>query len=586
MSTDAWLTLGILIGLFGLLIWGRLPTWTVFVGALTLILTLGLADEGEALQGFSNAGVLTVVVLYAVAAGMYSTGAISIVADKLIGQPRTPREANSRILPATAVGSAFLNNTPLVAMMIPVVQDLGRTMQIGASKLLMQLSAASIMGGAATLIGTSTNLIIAGLVLQTLGQDLSVFFPTRIGLPAAAVGIVFLIYYAGRFLPDRSDEAQVEERRLYRAEFYVPEDSPLVGNTLAEAGLASPAGAELISLMRDEQDLTGDSDNVQLQANDVLSYAGTIEAASWLWSAIGLYPTLPHEVTGREHAHHLVEVVLATDAPHEGRSISKLPFRAFDEEMKVVAMSRGGTTPDQPIGALNAAAGDNFVLEVSDDFFAAEGLETEFALMKRLRGYRVQRTGRAIVAGLIILTMISFSAFGVMSLLNAALLAVAALFATGSLTFRRAFRSIEWETYVVLAAAVGLAPAVTNSGLADEIADILSAMSGDQPLIALIVVFVGTVVLTNVVTNAAAAALMFPIALGIAADLDVNWEPFVAVLMLGASYAFINPAGYQTNLMVQKPGGYTFVDFVKVGLPLTLIGGAVAIPLAPLLYGL
>ncbi len=252
----------------------------------------------------------------------------------------------------------------------------------------------------------------------------------------------------------------------------------------------------------------------------------------------------------------------------------------------MVAMSRGGTTPDQPIGALNAAAGDNFVLEVSDDFFAAEGLETEFALMKRLRGYRVQRTGRAMVAGLIVLTMIAFSAFGVMSLLNAALLAVAALLATGSLTFRRAFRSIEWETYVVLAAAVGLAPAVTNSGLADEIADILSAISGDQALIALIVVFVGTVVLTNVVTNAAAAALMFPIALGIAADLDVNWEPFVAVLMLGASYAFINPAGYQTNLMVQKPGGYTFIDFVKVGLPLSLIGGAVAIPLAPLLYGL
>ncbi len=586
MSTDAWLTLGILIGLFGLLIWGRLPTWTVFLGALTLILTLGLADEGEALQGFSNTGVLTVVVLYAVAAGMYSTGAISIIADKLIGQPQTPREANTRILPATAVGSAFLNNTPLVAMMIPVVQDLGKTMRIGASKFLMRLSAASIMGGAATLIGTSTNLIIAGLVLETLGEDLTVFFPTRIGLPAAAAGIVFLIYFAGRLLPDRRDDTHDEERRLYRAEFYVPEDSPLVGNTLAGAGLASPAGAELISLMREEEDLTGDIDNVRLEGNDILSYSGTIDGVSWLWSAIGLYPTLPHEVTGREHAHHLVEVVLATDATHEGRSIVKLPFRAFDEELKVVAMSRGGASLDRPVGALNTLAGDNYVLEVSDDFFDAEGLETEFALVKRLRGYRVQRTGRALAAGLIVLTMISFSAFGVTSLLNAALLAVAALFATGSLTIRKAFRSIEWETYVVLAAAVGLAPAVTNSGLADEIADILSAMSGDQALIALVVVFVATVVLTNVVTNAAAAALMLPIALGIAADLDANWEPFVAVLMLGASYAFINPAGYQTNLMVQKPGGYTFIDFVKVGLPLTIIGGAVAIPLAPLLYGL
>ena len=267
MSADAWLTLGILAGLFGLLIWGRFPTWAVFVAAITLIVTFGLADEGEAFSGFSNTGVLTVVVLYAVAAGMYATGAISIVADRLIGQPSTAQEANQRILPATAGGSAFLNNTPLVAMMIPVVQDLGRTMRLATSKMLMQLSGASILGGSSTLLGTSTNLIIAGLVLDALGEDLSIFFPTRIGLPAAIAGILFLIYFAGRLLPARVDEDDTA-RRLYRAEFYVPEDSTLVGSTIAQAGLAQPAGGQLVSFRRGEHDLADVNGEMRLEAGD------------------------------------------------------------------------------------------------------------------------------------------------------------------------------------------------------------------------------------------------------------------------------------------------------------------------------
>jgi di/tricarboxylate transporter len=586
LTGDAWLTLGILLGLFALLVWGRFPTWAVFVAALALVLTLGIADEGEAFQGFSNTGVLTVVVLYAVAAGMYATGAISIIADKLIGRPESARQANKRILPATAAGSAFLNNTPLVAMMIPVVQDLGRTMRLSTSKMFMQLSDASILGGSATLIGTSTNLIIAGLVLDRLGEDLSVFFPTRIGLPVAAVGILFLIYFAGRLLPERADEGGAEERRLYRAEFYLPEDSPLVGSTLWEAGLAQPAGGELISIRRGDRVLTKVASDLRLERGDVLTFSADIDGVAGLWSTIGLYSSTPREVTGREYACHLVEVVITTDPAHEGRAVGRLPFRAFDSELNVVAMSQGGEPADRPIEDMRVAAGDNYVLEVSDDFFDAGALESEFALIHRLRGFRVQRTDHAWEAGIIVVSMVLLSAFGVMSLFNAALLAVAALIATGCLTFRRAFGSIDWEVYVVLAAAVGLEPAVSNSGLGEVIADGLAEMAGGNALLALVVVFVGTVVLTNVISNAAAAALMFPIVLGIADGLDANWEPFVAILMIGASCALINPAGYQTHLMVQKPGGYTFIDFLKVGLPLTIIVGVVAIPLAALLYGL
>ncbi len=586
MSLDAWLVLGILGGLFGLLIWGRFPTWAVFVGALALIITLGLATEEETFKGFSNTGVLSVVVLYAVAAGMYSTGAISIIADWIIGQPGTVRQANARILPATALGSAFLNNTPLVAMMIPVVEDLGRTMRLAASKMLMQLSAASILGGSSTLIGTSTNLIIAGLVLSELGEELGIFFPTRIALPAAAAGLVFLVFVAGRLLPSRGDDDPQRERRLYRAEFYVPEDSQLVGSSLGEAGLADPAGGKLLSIRRDGKDFTGVSSEFKLQVDDELTYSANIDSVPQLWTTLGLYPTTPREVSGREYAHHLVEVIVAVDPPYKGDSVGSLPFRELDDELKVVAVSRGGSPTDEPIRDVDIAAGDNFVFEVGEDFFQRGRVEAGFALMNPLRGHRIQRTDRAFVAGVIVIVMVLLPAFGVMSLLNAALLAVAALIATGSLTFRRTFRSVDWQTYVVLAAAVGLEPAVTNSGLADNIATLLSDLSGGNPYAALVVVFIGTIMLTNVISNAAAAALMFPIVLGLVADLDVNWEPFVAILMVAASCALINPAGYQTHLMVQKPGGYTFADFAKVGIPLTIIVGLVAVPLAPLLYGL
>ena len=586
MSIDAWLTLAILAGLFALLIWGRFPTWAVFVGAVGLIVTLDLATEEEAFKGFANTGVLTVVVLYAVAAGMYATGAISIVADRVIGRPGTARQANQRILPATAVGSAFLNNTPLVAMMIPVVQDLGRTMRLATSKMLMQLSGASILGGSATLLGTSTNLIIAGLVLDGLGEELGVFFPARIGLPAAFAGILFLIFFAGRLLPERDDDDEAAERRLYLAEFYLPEDSPLVGSTIGEAGLAEPAGGELVSIRRGDQELTDVAGDERLRAGDELIFAANIEAVATLWTTIGLYSSTPREVTGKEHTHHLVEVVVGGETSYEGRRVGRHLFRELDSELKVVALSRDGVPSARPIREASVTAGDNFVLEVSDEFFESTPLAAGFALTKRLRGYRIQRTDRAWAAGIIVVAMVLLSALGVMSLLNASLLAVAALIATGSLTFRRAFGSVDWRTYVVLAAAVGLEPAVTNSGLADNIADLLSAVAGGNAIVALIVIFIGTVLLTNVISNAAAAALMFPIVIGLATELEVNWEPFVAILMLSASYALINPAGYQTHLMVQEPGGYTFNDFFKVGLPLTIIVGLVAVPLAPLLYGL
>jgi di/tricarboxylate transporter len=291
-------------------------------------------------------------------------------------------------------------------------------------------------------------------------------------------------------------------------------------------------------------------------------------------------------MSSARYEHQLVETVVGSKSPLVGRLVSELPVRDPPPfEARLVAISRDGQAPGVPLEDFRIQPGDNLVLEVDDAFFYEVRGETEFSLTRAVRGYSVQRINRAVIASVITLAMVLLAATNVTSMLNAALLASGAMMLTGSLTIRRAWRSVEWETLVVLGAAVGLSAAVTATGLSDAIADVLAAIGGDSAFVALVVVFVGAIILTNVITNAAAASLMFPVAVSLANGLDVSFVPFAMILMLGTSYAFINPAGYQTNLMVQEPGGYAFMDYVRVGLPLTVVAGIVVLVLAPIVYG-
>ncbi len=580
MTVEAWLTLAVIVVLFALLIWDRLPTWAVFAGALTAILTLGLAPEGEALEGFSNTGVLSVVVLFVVAEGMYRTGAISLVIDRVVGLPSTEREANARLLPVTAIGSAFLNNTPIVAMLVPVIWDLGRSAKLAVSKIYMFVSHASILGGATTLIGTSTNLIIAGLVLSAYGSQLTILFPTAVGLPAAIVGLTFVLFVGERLLGTRdSDDTESARPTVgYRAEFVVADGSTLPDRTLLRAALAEPAGARLLSVTRGDATTADPPADWVLAAGDVLTYDASVTAVGTLWANAGLIAANPPTVTGREYAQRLGEGVVAIDSPQIGRPVRDVDLRGA----KVVAISRANSAVPTGVADTVVAAGDVVVVEAGEEEVGRD--LSLFALVRTIHGYRVQRTDRALAASIIVASMVLLNAFGIMSLLNAALLAAAALIATGCLSFRAALRAIDWETYIILACAVGLEPAMTSSGLADVIAEALSTLAGDSVPLGLAVVFLGAIVMTNLVTNTAAAVLLFPIMTGIVASLGAPWQPFVVVLMLGCSYAFINPAGYQTHLMVMKPGGYTFSDFAKVGVLLTTVLAIVVVPLAYVLY--
>ena len=596
MSIAAYLTLALLLGLFVLLVKTKIPAPAVFVGALAVAMTLQLAPTDELLKGFSNQGMLTVAVLFMVAAGMYATGAITIIMDKLIGLPKSIAGAQVKILPPIALGSAFLNNTPLVAMMIPVIRDLSRASRLPAKQLFLPLSFASILGGMCTIIGTSTNLVIAGLVIDAIAggeaalpdlRPLKMFDPALIGVPIAVAGIAFMIVAGRFFLTDQKDDKAVEGvMRRYTAEFEVPEGSRIVDRTPEDTGIASSDNVEVLYIRRADTILTNDLMHEPLKAGDLLSFSADVNAMTELWRTNALVPHLTlNPMETERHTHHLVKAVVSRQSTAVGKKIPDLPREVNACQYKFVALSRDSQPLAGPLEEVVIEAGDNAVLEVNDDFFYECQIDHDFALTKALEGFHLQRTDRAVEASLITLTMIGVVAMGWMSMLNASLLATGAMIFSGCLNLRTAARSIDWGTLVVIACAIGLESAVSRSGLAEHIAGLLTTMGGDNPHLALAVIFVGCSFMTNVITNNAAAAFMFPIAVSTASQLGVNFMPFAITLMISASCAFITPTGYQTNLMVWGVGEYHFMDFVKIGSVLTLIVAAMTIFLTPLIYG-
>ena len=590
MTTAGWTTLILLVGMFLLLVWNKLPIWLVFVGTLTVAMTLGLAPPAALLKGYSNTGVITVAALYPVAAGMYSTGAISLLSERVVGLPRSLKVAQLRIFLPVTFASAFMYNTPLVAMMIPVVRDVTRRTGLPRSRLFMGLSYLALLGGTVTLIGTAVNLIIAGLVSDAVARGelppskpIGFFDPMWIGLPVAIAGLVYMILIGSRLLPDEAGVQEGVEKRTYRSEFLI-EDSKLKGKTIEQAGLASQAGLNLESVSRNGA-LIKPSPAMMLDTGDLLAFSTHADVLPGLWTTIGLVPAHATNMFSRRHEHQLVDVVLSPRSPAIGHKVRDLPHPDSPFQLMLVGVSRAGRAPEKPLSEFRLEAGDAGVVEVDDAFFYENRRESDFILTKRLEGFRVQRIDRAVVAMLITVGMVVLAATGTVTMLNAALLAAMAMLVSGCLTIERFWQSVDWQTVTVLGAAVGLESAITGTGLAAQAANVFAALGGRSPMMALTAVFVGTVLLTNVITNVAAAVLMFSVAVSLATNLGVSFLPFAMILMSGASTAFINPAGFQTNLMVQEPGGYVFADFAKVGFPLTIIVGLIVLLLAPVVYG-
>ena len=323
----------------------------------------------------------------------------------------------------------------------------------------------------------------------------------------------------------------------------------------------------------------------KLQVGDILCVSSDVDTLARLWTMNGLSPLHSlHPMQTERHDHQLVEAVVSPQSRALGHMVSEFPLPDSPFRMSLVAICRD----EQPIRGhlddVRIEVGDVVVLEVGESFFFVNSEATEFSLVRRLRGFSIQRWHKAVTATVITAAMVTSAAMGWMSMLNAAMLAAGAMLLTGCMTLRIAARSIDFGTIVVLAAAIGVAAAVSESGLAADIAGLMTRLGGGDPVAALAVVFIGRIVMANLITNTASAVFMFPIALSIADQLGVNFMPFAIALMTGTVGAAITPAAYQTNLMVYGPGEYSFMDFVKMGIPLTVLVGVMTVWLAPVFF--
>jgi di/tricarboxylate transporter len=588
MGWEAVFTLGVVAACIALLAWNRYSPDLILMAGLTLLLLAGVLTPQAALAGLANEGMVTVGVLYLVVSGLRETGGISWISQTILGRPRSLPGAQLRLMLPVAALSAFLNNTPVVALFIPAVQDWAKRHRLSVSRLMIPLSYASIIGGTCTLIGTSTNLVINGMLITETGTvGLGMFELAWVGLPAAVAVLVATVVLS-RLLPQRrSVMEQLADAREYTLEMLVVPGSPLVGKSIEEAGLRQLPGMYLVEIDREGRVLPAVSPNEQLQYDDRLVFTGVIDSVPDLYRIKGLEPATDQvfKLDSPRHERCLVEAVISNNFPLLGKTIRRGRFRNLYNAV-VIAVTRNGGRISKKVGDIRLRPGDTLLLETHHSFLDQHRNSRDFLLVSGVDDFSMPRHERGWIAFSIIGLMVLSVAFGLLSMLKAAMLAAGLMIITRCTTGPIARRTIDWQVLVVIAASFGIGSALQTSGAAGAIAGSIIGSTGGSPLLALTLIYLITALFSALITNNAAAVLMFPIALASADQLETNVVAFAITIMVAASASFATPIGYQTNLMVYGPGGYRFTDYLWVGLPLTLLVGLITVLIVPLVWPL
>jgi len=587
MGWEALLTLAVVAACFVMMALSRVSPDIIMTAGLTVLLLSGVVSPQEGLAGFANQGMLTVAVLYVVVSGLTETGAIGWIVQHILGQPRDTHRAQVRMMIPAAALSAFLNNTPVVAVFVPAVKVWARRNGLNLSKLLIPLSYASILGGTCTLIGTSTNLVVNGLLVDQAGlPGLGMFDLTWIGLPVAVTALLFVLAFSGRLLPDRQEPlVHGDSLREYMAEMTVEQGSTLQGCSIEKAGLRSLPGLFLAEIEREGAILPAVGPGERLQANDRLIFVGAIESVVDLHRIRGLIPATDQvlKLEGARKDRSFFEAVVSDTCPLVGKSVREGRFRTL-YRAAIIAVARNGERLRGKIGDMVLRAGDTLLVEARPDFVSRQGRSRDFLLVSEVGGFHPPDHRRAPLALAIIVCMVVLASSGLLSMLEAALVAAGLMLVSGCTSAQAARQSPDWQVLVVIATSFGIGAAMQNSGAAGMLADNIIGLAGGNPWSTLALVFATTALLSAVATNNVAAVLSFPIALSAAAHMNVDIMPFAVTIMMAASASFATPIGYQTNLMVYNAGGYRFTDFVRIGLPLTLLVGMVTVGLVPFIW--
>ncbi|QDU58286.1 SLC13 family permease [Aeoliella mucimassa] len=625
LTIDGVIALLVIALVFCGLVWLRgVPIDLLFLAGLVLVTLSGVITPRQATEGFASPAVLFIAALFATSAGLRATGALDWIGTAILGTAKTERAALVRLSLTVVPVSAFVLNTPLVAMFMPVLLDWCRQRKVSPSRVLIPLSYLTIVGGVCTLIGTSTTLVVNAelaklqkWIVETgrpaeLVEELEFFDITWVGIPLAIIGVVYLLTIGPKLLPKRSEiiDELGERRREYLVEMLVQNDCPLIGKSVEQAGLRNLPGLFLIEIDRDEELIAPVTPNDMIHAGDRMVFTGVVQTIADLERIPGLVPAadLTYEFQPAQRTQRrLTEAVLSRTSPLIGRSVREANFRQR-YNAAIVAVHRNGERLTNKIGSIRLEPGDTLLLQTKADFAEAYRNSRDFYLVSAIGGSSARRHDRAIVAmalfGLMIVWLTVAGLWGDLLPFGnlfagkpqpiIGLAIVLLMIGTRAMSTSEARSAIDLQVIITIAAAIGLGQALKTSGAAQYIADHLvsvttaSGISASlQPYVLLALIYLVTALFTEMISNVAVAAMMIPIAVGVALagpDGGYSTRPFIMAVALAASLSFATPIGYQTNLMVMGPGGYRPVDYLRIGLPLTLILMVASVVIVPIAW--
>ncbi|MCK4763617.1 MAG: SLC13 family permease [Candidatus Aminicenantes bacterium] len=584
-----WYTALLLVLLTIVLVTEYLQTEIAVFSVLMLLVFGGVIDVKEAFAGFSNHGMLTVGFLFVVAGALQRTGVLEQIGDSLLGNSgQIPRKL-ARLLPPVSAVSAFFNNTPVVAMLIPAICSWSRKHHAPVSKFLIPLSYAAILGGTCTLIGTSTNLVVHGLMLEKGLPGMGFFEISKIGVPLATLGLLFIIFVGHKLLPDRKEPIVElgEHTREFVVVMRVEKEYKHIGETIENAGLRHLQGLFLFQVERGGERKTPVSPHEKIQDHDYLFFTGLPETIIELQKTRGL-SLLEKKTFDLQNFDSddfgAFEAVISPNSPLIGKNVRESKFRSSYDAV-IIAVHRSGERIEEKIGDIVLHGGDTLLILGRRDFIRRWYHSRDFYLVSKSVHINSKPRRFSFFSIFVLIGMIGAMASGIVPIIAAAGTAALVLIISKTISTQDAWNSINWEVLLIIASAFGIAKGLDNSGVAHFLAEKIVSSVGSFGILGLLAgVYFLANIYTEVITNNAAAALLVPIVLSVASQAGLDPRPFLIAVTMGASASFATPIGYQTNLMVYGPGGYRFTDFLKMGVFLNVLCGIVVITLIYVFY--